>query len=65
MRFDDLSALNAELESRIAAAGMTVDEYGEFKGRQNTSPGIRSAVGRVCTANTASNGWAGQLATLP
>jgi len=27
LTFDDLSALDAELEGRVAAAGMTIDEY--------------------------------------
>jgi hypothetical protein len=44
LTFDDLSALDAELEGRVAAAGMTIDEYTAFKAQLNASADLRSAV---------------------
>lgn len=44
LTFQDLSALNAELETRITTAGMTMDEYDGFKEQLNLSADLRSAV---------------------
>lgn len=44
LAFDDLSAMDAELESRIDAAGMTTDEYAAFKDQLGTSADLRVAV---------------------
>lgn len=44
LTFKDLSALNAELETRITTAGMTIDEYDGFKEQLNASADLRSAV---------------------
>jgi len=42
--FVDISELNAELESRIASAGMTVEEYNDFKVELSESEDLRSSV---------------------
>ncbi len=45
MTFDDLTALDAELETRIAEAGMTREDYAAFKERLGESIDLRRAVG--------------------
>ena len=42
--FVDISDLSAELESRVVSAGMTVEEYNDFKVRLSESEDLRSSV---------------------